>query len=149
MSTPQETIQNDLKDAMRSGDKERLGTLRMLLTEIKNESIRSGDEVDDATFDNLVRKGVKQRKDAAQQYRDGGREELAEKEEREITYLEAYLPQAVPEEEIRAAIQEILAASGLEGPKAMGVVMKETLARFGPRADGSTVSRLAREILAP
>ncbi|MEM7052757.1 MAG: GatB/YqeY domain-containing protein [Acidobacteriota bacterium] len=147
MSTPREQVQEDLKDALRSGEKERLGTLRMLLTEIKNEAIRRGDEVDDEGFTALLRKGIKQRREAAEQYRKGGRAELADKEEREIGHLEVYLPEQAGEEEIRKVITEIIAAGDLAGPKAMGVVMKETLARLGSRADGGTVSKLAREIL--
>ncbi len=88
MSTPQERIQSDLKDALKAKDRERLDTLRMLLSEIKNEKIRGGREVDEKAFVGLVRKAIKQRKDSAEQYRGGGRGELADKEEREPALLE-------------------------------------------------------------
>lgn len=148
MSTPQERLQNDVKEAMKAQDKERLGTLRMLLTEVKNEKIKLGQELGESEFIAAVRRLVKQRHDSATQYRDGGRAELAEKEEREITILETYLPQQASEDEIRAAIAELVAAQGLTGPKDIGKVMKPTLERFGARADGGTISRLARELLA-
>ena len=134
---------------MKSGEKEKLSTLRMLLTEIKNERIRrKGEEVDEAGFISLVRKAIKQREDSIAQYRQGGREELAAKEEAEMKMLEAYLPAQVDEGQIRAAIEELVASRGLSGPAAIGPIMKEMLARFGSSADGATINRIAREILA-
>lgn len=147
MSTPQELIQNDLKAALKAGDKERLSTLRMLLTEIKNEKIRLGGEVDADGFTRLLQKALKQRQDAATQYRDGDRLELAEKEEREAAILNEYLPEQASEEEIRQAIAELVAKEGLEGPKAIGVIMKSMMAHFGSKAEGRVINRLAREVL--
>lgn len=148
MTTPRERIEGDLKQAIKAGEKEKVGTLRLLLTEITNERIRTGQEVDDATFAALTRKAIKQRHEAAEQYRRGGRTDLAEKEEREAEHLATYLPQQASETEIREAIEGFVAAEGLQGPSAMGKVMKEMLARFGPRADGATISRIARQVLA-
>ncbi|MEM1204495.1 MAG: GatB/YqeY domain-containing protein [Acidobacteriota bacterium] len=147
MSTPQSTIQEHVKDAMRARDKDRLGTLRMLLTEIKNDQIKSGSELDEDGFLAVVRRLVKQRKDSATQYRDGGRQELAEKEEKEIEILSAYLPAQASEDDLRAAIREVVEAEGLAGPKGIGPVMRAMMARFGAAADGATINRLAREIL--
>ena len=148
MSTPQERIQNDVREALKARQTERLATLRMLLSEIKNEKIRAGAEVDDEGVARLVRKAVKQRKDSAEQYRQGDREELAAREEREVEILSAYLPQEVGEVEIRNAIEELVAAEGLSGPRGIGPVMKAMLARFGGAADGRTINRIAREVLA-
>lgn len=147
MTNPRETIERDLKAALKAGEKEKLATLRLLLTEIKNEQIRRGSEVDEEAFAGLVRKGIKQRGEAAEQYRAGGRPELADKEEREADFLAAYLPQQADEAEIRVAIAEFVAAEGLAGRQAIGPVMRAMMARFGARADGATVNRLAREIL--
>jgi len=147
-ATPQQRIEADVKAAMKAGDKERLSTLRMLLTEIKNEKIRRMGEVDEAVFVSLVRKAIKQREEAAAQYKTGHREELAAKEESEAKTLAAYLPAQVDEGQIRAAIQEVVASRGLSGPAAIGPIMKEMLARFGSSADGSTINRIAREVLA-
>ena len=148
MSTPQERIETEVQQALKAGDKERLSTLRLLLNAIKNERIRTGQEVDEATFLKLVRKGIKQRQESSQQYRQGGRPELAAREEREAAILEVYLPPAVAEDELAQAIREYIATAGLTGPQAMGAVMKEMLDRFSGRTDGGTINRLAREILA-
>lgn len=147
MSTPQERIEIEVKQALKAGEKERLSTLRLLLNTIQNERIRTGEEVDEASFLKLVRKGIKQRQESSQQYRQGGRDELADKEDREGEILAAYLPPAVDEDELAAAIREYVAAAGLVGPQAMGQVMKEMLDRFSGRTDGGTINRLAREIL--
>lgn len=149
MSTPQQRVEADLKTAMKAGEKEKVGALRMLLSEVKNERIAAGAEVDESRFAALVRKAIKQRHEAAEQFRKGGREESAAKEEREATLLATYLPQQASEEEIRAAVEAFIAQEGLSGPAAMGAVMKEMMARFGARADGGTVSRIAREVLNP
>ncbi|MGH9362378.1 MAG: GatB/YqeY domain-containing protein [Thermoanaerobaculia bacterium] len=145
---PQQRIESDVKEALKAGQKERVSTLRLLLNEIKNERIRRGSEVDEPGFVALVRKALKQRDEAATQYRQGGRPELAEKEEREAGLLTGYLPAQVDEAQIRAAIAELVAARGLAGPAAIGPVMKEMLARFGSAADGATINRIAREVLA-
>lgn len=147
MSTPQQTIQNDLKAAMKAKDKERLGTLRMLLTAIKNEQIDKGSELDDDGFLAVVRRLVKQRKDSASQYRDNGREELADKEEAEIKVLEAYLPAQVDEATLKQAIAEFIEAEGLSGPKGIGPVMKAMMQKFGATADGGTINKIARGLL--
>ncbi|MBV8199003.1 MAG: GatB/YqeY domain-containing protein [Acidobacteria bacterium] len=146
-AAPQQRIESELKAAMKSGDKLRLQTLRLLLTEIKNERIRRGSEVDEAGFVALVRKAIKQREEAAGQYRAGDRLESAAKEESEAAILGAYLPAAADEGEVRAAIAALIAERGLAGPQAVGPIMKEMLARFGGRADGATLNRIARELL--
>ncbi len=147
MSTPQERIETEVKEALKARQKERLSTLRMLLNVIKNERIRTGEEVDEATFLKLVRKGIKQRQESSQLYRQGGRQELAEQEDREAEILSVYLPPAVDEDELAAAIREYVVTAELAGPQAMGAVMKEMLDRFSGRTDGGTINRLAREIL--
>jgi len=144
---PQQCIETELKAAMKSGDKLRLQTLRLLLTDIKNERIRRGGEVDEAGFVALVRKAIKQREEAAAQYKAGQRQELAAKEESEAAILAAFLPAAADESEIRAAVAALIAERGLAGPQAIGPVMKEMLARFGTSADGATINRIARELL--
>ena len=146
--TPQQRIEADVKAAMKSGEKEKLSTLRMLLTEIKNERIRKGSDVDEAGFVSLVRKTIKQREESVAQYRKGNREDLAAKEESEKEFLTTFLPAQVDEGQLRAAIQEIVDERGLSGPAGIGQVMKEMIARFGSSADGSTINRIAREILA-
>lgn len=147
MSAPRERIEADLKTSLKAGEKEKLATLRLLLSEIKNEQIRAGREVDEAAFASLVRKAIKQRHEAAEQYQRGGRPELAAKERREAEYLADYLPAQADPAELRQAIEEFVRAQDLSGPAAIGPVMKAMLARFGGRAEGATLNRIAREVL--
>ncbi len=148
-ATPQQRIEAGVKEALKAGDKTRLQTLRLLLTEIKNERIRRGGEVDEAGFVALVRKAGKQRDEAAAQFRAGHREELAVKEEAEAAILASFLPAAADESAIRGAIAALVAERGLAGPAAIGPIMKEMLARFGTSADPATLNRIARELLSP
>jgi uncharacterized protein YqeY len=144
---PQQRIEAEVKAALKSGDKLRLQTLRLLLGELKNERIRRGAEVDEAGFVALVRKAIKQREEAATQFRAGQRQELAAKEESEAAILATFLPAAADEGEIRSAVAALIAERGLSGPQAIGPIMKEMLARFGTSADGATLNRIARELL--
>ena len=147
MTTLKEKIDADLKQAMRDRDKLKLSVLRMLTTSFTNARIQAGEELDDKAVLGLVRKAIKQRQDAASQYRNGNRPELAEKEEQEAVILESYMPEQIGEDELREAIKALIAEQGLEGPKAMGVVMKAMMARFSGTADGSVISRIAKELL--
>jgi uncharacterized protein len=147
MKTPQERIQDDLKEAMKARDVERTSTLRMLLAEIKNEKIRHGRELAEEDFLAAVQKGVKQRHDAAEQYRAAAREELAAKEEREAVLLSTYLPEQLGEEQVRAAVEELVRAEGLAGPKDLGKVMGALVPRFKGRVDGKLLQKIARETL--
>lgn len=148
MSDPQDQISADLRQALKAGEKERVSTLRMLLNEIKNEQIRERQEIDEQGFSRLVRKSIKQREDSADQFEKGDREELAAKERREIEILSVYMSEEIGEDELRGAITQILADSGQSGPQAMGLVMREMMARFGGQADGKRINELVREQLA-
>ncbi len=147
MSTPQATIQAQINEALKAGDKESVSTLRLLLAAIKNEKIRAGEEVDQAGFLKLVRKAIKQRQDSAQLYHKGDREELASKEEREAEILAAYLPPQVDEEELRSAITTLVESEDLAGSAAIGAIMKTMMARFAGQADGGTINKIARDVL--
>jgi uncharacterized protein YqeY len=145
--SPQQRVENDLKAALKAGDRLRLQTLRLLLTELKNQRIERRAEVDETGFAALTRRAIKQREEAATQYRQGQREELAVKEEAEAVILASYLPAALSEEEIRGRLRALIESRGLSGPAALGAVMKESRALFGGSADNGTVSRIARELL--
>lgn len=147
MTIPRERVEADLKTAMKARDTERLAVLRMLLAAVKNEAIERGGELDEAGFVQVVRRSVKQRQEAAEQFRRGGREESAAREEREAGILDEYLPEPVSDDELRRAVSEIVAERDLSGPAAMGPVMKEMMARYGTRADGAAISRVARDVL--
>lgn len=152
MSTPksdvEERISDDVRSALKSGDRERTATLRMLLNEIKNEVIRQQEAVDEIGFLKLVRRAIKQRQDSATQYDAGGRDDLAAKERREIDILQAYLPEEVGDDQLRSAILELIEQEGLSGPAAIGPLMKQMMTRFAGRADGGRINQLVREALA-
>ena len=147
MASPQQRVQADLTQAMKARDAERTSTLRMLLSELKNERIKLGHEVAEDEFLVVVQRGVKQRSDSVEQYRKGGREDLAGKEEREAAVLAAYLPEQVSADEVRAAVEELVRAEGLTGPSGIGKVMQSVLPRFKGRFDGKALQQIAREVL--
>lgn len=138
-------------DAMRNKDSLRLSVLRMMKSAIKNrevanETVKTLDEAEVLAVLNSL---LKQRRDSVEQFRKGGREELAQKEEAEIKVLELYLPAAASEDDIRNAIDAAVQQTGAASMKDMGKVMKATLALLaGKSADGGRVSQLVKEKLA-
>ena len=143
-----EKIQSHLADAMKSKDQLRLSVLRMMKTAVKNKEIERMKPLDEGEAIAVLNTLVKQRKDSAEQFRTGGREEMATKEEAEIKIIEEYLPAAASEDDIRNAIGEALQETGASSMKDMGKVMKATMARLaGKTADGSRVSQLVKEKL--
>lgn len=145
--TPREKIQAELTAALKAHQATRVSTLRLLMTAMDNERIAQKSEVDDDGFLKIVQKALKQRKESAEAYTSGGREELAAKEVAEAEILTAFLPPQADEADIRSAIEELVADEGLAGPQAIGRIMKEMVSRFAGSADGGTISRIAREVL--
>src|SRR5437588_930352 len=144
--TIQEKIQSQMADAMRNKDQLRLSVLRMMKTAVKNKEIDKMKPLDENEVMAVLHTLVNQRKDSVEQFRNGGREELAQKEEAEIKIIEEYLPAAASEEDIRRAVEEAIQETGAASMKDMGKVMKATLARLaGKSADGSRVSQLVKE----
>ena len=137
-------------DAMRSKDALRLSVLRMMKSAIKNKEVASETmkPLEESEVLAVLKSLVKQRRDSVEQFRSGGREELAQKEEAEIKVLEQYLPAAASEDDIRNAIDAAVQQTGATSLKDMGKVMKATLALLaGKSADGSRVSQLVKEKL--
>jgi len=146
--TLQEKIQSHLADAMRSKDQLRLSVLRMMKAAVKNKEIEKIKALEENEVIAVLNTLVKQRKDSIEQFRKGGREELAQKEEAEIKIIEEYLPAAASEEDIRRAVEEAIQETGATSIKDMGKVMKTTMTRLaGKSADGSRVSALVKEKL--
>ena len=137
-------IREDMKAAMRAHDAASLGTIRLLLAAIKQREVDEKIEADDAVTLAVIAKMVKQRQDSVKQYLDGGRQDLADKETAEIKVLEAYLPQALTEEEIATIIDEAVAAVGMTGMAAMGKVMGLVKPKVTGRADMGKVSALIK-----
>jgi len=136
-------VQADLNAARKQRDKERTLVLSTLLSEMKNREIEVGGELDDGAAIQVITKGIKQRKDAAEQMRAGGREELAAHEEAQAAVLKAYLPEGLSEDEVRAMVSEIVAG----GAAAMGAVMGQLMPRIRGRFDGKEANRIVKEIL--
>lgn len=122
----------------------RLSTIRLLLAAVKQREIDEKIEATDAQVTEVIAKMVKQRRDSIQQYRAGGREDLAQKEQAEIDVLSGYLPKQLSDEEIGAIIDEAIAQSGLSGMAAMGKVMGAVKAKVAGRADLGKVSALVK-----
>ena len=147
--TLQEKIQSDIADAMRSKDTLKLSVLRMMKTAVKNKEVEKMKPLEETEVIAVFNSLVKQRKDSIDQFRKGGREELAVKEEAEIKVIESYLPAAASEDDIRRAIQEAIEETSAASMKDMGKVMKATQARLaGKTVDGARVSQMVKEKLA-
>jgi uncharacterized protein YqeY len=142
-----ERLESDMKEAMKARDRLRLDTIRGARGAIRNREIDRGGELDDAGVLSVLRSLLKQRAESIEQYRAGGREDLAEKEAAEKAVLEAYLPAAPDEAAVERVVREVIEASGASGPRDMGKVMKPSLERLGAAADGKLVSEVVRRLL--
>ena len=140
-----EQIVNDMKNAMRAKDAKRLGTIRMLTAAMKQKEVDERVELDDRQILAIIEKMIKQRKDSIAQFEAGGRPDLAEGERAEVGVLSAYMPAALPMEEVEKAVAE--AVKDAAGPQDMGKVMGVLKARLAGRADMSAVSALVKKAL--
>ena len=135
-------LRADVTSALKAGEKTRVGALRLVLSELQKEQKEgSGDELA------VLRRERKRRLEAAEQFRDGGRPELASQEESEARIIEGYLPAELDDAELDAIVDAAIAETGASDPKDMGQVMKAVMARAGGRADGKRASSRVREAL--
>ena len=135
-------VRTDMTSAMKAGDRERVGALRLVLSELQKDAKDGGtDELA------VLRRERKRRLEAAEQFRDAGRTELAEGEEAEARIIEGYLPTELDDAELDAIVQAAIAETGAKEPKDMGQVMKAVMAKAGGRADGKRASARVREVL--
>lgn len=141
-------LEEDMKAAMRARDSETRDAIRYVLSAVKNAEIEKRSELTDDEEMRLLRSQVKQRQDSIEQFRNGGRDDLAEKEESQVRILEKYLPQQMSDEELDAFVQEGIAEAGADGPKDMGKVMGMLNARAEGRVDGRRLSTAVRNALA-
>ena len=142
--TFQERLDSDLKEAMRAKDATTLGVLRMLKSALKYTAIeKSGAEAElsDAEAAQVIRKQAKQRQDSIESFEKGGRAELAAKEKKELSILNAYLPQAMSADELSKVVRETIAELGATSKAQMGAVMKALQAKVAGRTDGKTLSQ--------
>ena len=144
-------INADLKVAMKAGDKDRVGTLRLINAAIKSADIDArpsgNDKIDDAGILSVLAKMIKQRRDSIEQFVAGGRQELADKEAAEIKVIEAYLPKQMSADEAKAAIAAVIKEVGAAGQKDMGKVMAALKAKFAGQMDFGKASAAVKELL--
>ena len=140
-------IQDAMKAAMRGGDRLTLSTLRLLLSALHNEEIKSRRELATEEIQKIVSTLCKQQTEAIELFRKGKRDELADKEEAELKVLQQFLPRPLGEDEVRALIESSITEVGARGVQDLGKVMKQLMPRVIGRADGTRVNELAREVL--
>ncbi len=142
MATVRERIDADLKDAMRSKNELNLSVLRMLKSAIKYKEVEPGatGPLDEASILQVIGTLIKQRRDSVEQFKSGGRPELAEKEEAEISVLQNYLPKQLTPDELRAEVQAAISEAGAKSAKDMGAVMKVLTPKLQGRAEGRAIS---------
>lgn len=146
-STIRTRLQEDMKTAMKAGDKLRLSTVRMALSEIKRHEADTGNDPDEATAIGIVEKMLKQRRDSEKQYRDGNRPELADKEAEEIKILTDYLPKQLTEAEVAAILDAVLKETGASSVKDMGKVMAALKPKVAGKTDMGKLSGLVKSRL--
>ncbi len=156
-------LQKDLNESLKSGEQMKRLVLGMLMTAVKNRELTKRAQLSKTTSDavelekrsqlideeiaEVIASEIKKRKESAEQFRAGGREELAQKEKSEMDILLAYLPEQMPEEEIRAEVQKTITELGATGFKDMGRVIGAVMAKLKGRADGGMVSKITKEML--
>jgi len=139
-----DTVKQDLAGAMKAGEKERVSTLRLVLSELQ-KAAKDGNTDEQA----VLRRERKRRLESAGAFRDGGRPELARAEEAEAVIIEGYLPAELGDDELRGMVADALAETGATSPRDMGKVMKAAMQSVAGRADGKRVSALVQEALRP
>jgi len=150
-----EKIQDDLQEALKGKEKLKTSVLRLLLAAILNKEkekrfrLKRGEDtpLTDEEIIDVISSEIKKRKEAAELYVGGGRSELADKEKKEIGILQGYLPEQMPEEELKKIVKEAIAKTGAKEQKDMGKVMAELMPRVKGRADNSLISKIVKELL--
>lgn len=143
-------LNQDLKAAMKARDKTRLSTIRMIISEVKNEQIKKGGvgtELSENDYISVLKTALKKRQDAARSYRDAGRQEQAEQEEAEAEIIQGYLPEALSPEELEKAVDEAIAETGATSKREMGQVMKAVMGAHAGKVDGKEVQQLVMKKL--
>jgi uncharacterized protein YqeY len=140
-------LNEDMKTALKAGDKPRLGVVRMLISELKNARIAAGAALDEGAEQKVVAAYAKKRKEAIDAAREVGREDVASREQFELGVTLSYLPEQLDAEALRAFVRTHIDRLGASGPQAFGAVMKAVMAEVGSRADGKVVAAVVRELL--
>ncbi len=141
------TIEQDMKEAMKSGDTLRADTLKMVKTDIMYEKAKTGEDLSEESVLEVVTRAAKKRRESMEEFRKGNREELAEKEEKENEIIQAYLPEMMSEEEVAAKVDEAIAAAGAVSKKDFGRIMGPLMKELKGKADGGLVKKLLSQKL--
>ncbi len=142
-----EQLQQDLKNAMKEKDVFKRDTIRFLMSAIKQVEVDTRKELSDEDIIKIIQKSVKQREEAAKQYKEGGREDLYDKEMREAKLLKTYLPTQLSDEELKEQLQQIIQEVGATTMKDMGKVMGTATKKLAGKADGKRINQMVKELL--
>ena len=140
-------INEDIKTAMKSRDKERLSVLRMIKASLQNEAIKNGGELSEKQEISVLSREKKQRNESLEEFQNAGREDLVQPLKKEILIVNEYLPEQLSEEEVARLVKETIAETGAQSPKDMGKVMSALMPKTKGKADGKLVSKLVKENL--
>ena len=142
-----DTIQIDMYAAMKSGDKHKTGTLRVALSTLKDKKIEKREDLTDVEAIKIIQNLVKQRKEAADIYKENGRNDLMENENAELEILNAYLPQMMSEDDLRILVQKVVEDTGASSLSDIGKVMPEVMKQSAGKADGKMAQSIVRDLL--
>ncbi len=142
-----ERLSEDLKKALKAGEKDALSVIRMIKAAIKNKEIEKGTPLGDEDINGVLMSLARQRKESIEQFSKAGRQDLVEKETKELSIVQSYLPRQLTEEELREIIQDAIKETGAVGPKDMGKIMKSVMAKTKGQVDGKVVSELVKNLL--
>ena len=142
-----DTIQSDMYAAMKSGDKHKTGTLRVALSKLKDKKIEKREDLSDVEALKIIQNLVKQRKEAADIYKENGRNDLMENENAELEILNVYLPQMMSEDDLRVLVKKVVEETGASGLSDIGKVMPEVMKQSAGKADGKMAQSIVRELL--
>ena len=142
-----ERIADDFKQALKSGDKNRVSVLRMVKSSMKNREIEKKASLTDDDIQSILKTFVKRSKESIEQFGKAGRTDLVEKEKQELSVVESYLPTQLGEDEVKAVVRDVMNEQGTEGPGDLGRIMKAVMARLKGQADGRLVNAIVKEML--
>ncbi len=145
----EERLAEEMKQAMKSNDKLRLSTVRMIRSGLKNKEIELRKKLDDEDIVKVIQAMVRKGEESVEQFQAGGRVDLVEKEKTEIEILKSFLPQPLSQEEILEIIDQSIQETQASSPKDIGKVMKSVIPKIGGKADGKLINRLVKERLSP
>ena len=142
-----DTIQSDMYAAMKSGDKHKTGTLRVALSTLKDKKIEKREDLTDVEAIKIIQNLVKQRKEAADIYKENGRNDLMENENAELEILNSYLPQMMSEDDLRVLVKKVVEETGASSLSDIGKVMPEVMKQSAGKADGKMAQSIVRDLL--